>query len=228
MLLGLWRDASVADDDEPPVWRVKLPDGGVTGLAVPSAHLSAVERAVPAVATRLENVIDRQGDVGLSFGVSTSPSPGEPEEELLSWLAAAGGTAPGVAFTAGGLPDAPWWGEQGRAAMALARRVRRWCAPQAWVETDVDGRRLARSVIGMSGGIRTAVPPRLGEEQLAVHSRAVALTLASRLTLLRTVSTAMAGAMAISARLALPGGPVLALPVAWRFVQRALSRSVPK
>lgn len=228
VVLGLWRVGLEADGDEPPVWRVNLSDRNVRDLAAAGAHLRAIEEAVPTVAMRLEGVLGREHEVGLSFGLPTGPSPGEPEEELLSWLAAAGRVTPGVSFAAEGAPDAGWWREQGSAATTLAGRVRRWCAPRAWVETDVDGIRLARSLIGIGGSTRTAVAPGLGREHLAAHSRAVALALASRVTVLRTVSTAMAGAIGISAKLALPGGSVLALPAAWRFVQRALFRSVPR
>jgi hypothetical protein len=45
----------------------------------------------------------------------------------------------------------------------------------------------------------------------------------SRAAVLRVIACVTRGAVAISVRLALPGGAVLALPVAWRFVQRVLA-----
>ena len=45
----------------------------------------------------------------------------------------------------------------------------------------------------------------------------------SRDAVLKVLARAMQAALKIAALLALPGGPILALPVAWRLVSRAMA-----
>jgi hypothetical protein len=46
-----------------------------------------------------------------------------------------------------------------------------------------------------------------------------------RAAVLRTVAAVTCEASAIAVRLALPGGPLLALPAEWRFIQRLLNET---
>jgi hypothetical protein len=102
------------------------------------------------------------------------------------------------------------------------QRVGRACTPTAWVETRIQGEPMARSLLGPTGNLRALCRPGLGPCGAGLHQDAVRLVVSSRVALLRVVACVTRGAVAISVRLALPGGAVLALPVAWRFVQRLL------
>ena len=103
------------------------------------------------------------------------------------------------------------------------QRLTRGCRPSAWVETRIQGEPVAGSLLGLGGNVRTVCRPGLGPRGVGLHRDGVRLVVGSRAAFLRVVACVTRGAVAISVRLALPGGPVLALPVAWRFVQRVLA-----
>jgi len=126
---------------------------------------------------------------------------------------------PGMAFTA----ETPIPGTSAEAELAGWQRLMSGCRPSAWVETRIQGELVARSLLGLGGDVRTVCRPGLGPRDAGLHRDGVSLVVASRAAFLRVVACVTRGAVAISVRLALPGGPVLALPVAWRFVQRVLA-----
>jgi hypothetical protein len=119
-------------------------------------------------------------------------------------------TGAGVAFAA-------------EAELAGWQRLTSACRPSAWVETRIQGEPAARSLLGLEGALRTVCRPGLGPSGAALHRESVRLVVDSRAAFLRVVACVTRGAVAISARLALPGGPVLALPIAWRLVRRVLA-----
>lgn len=119
-------------------------------------------------------------------------------------------SGPGVAFAA-------------ETELAGWQRLTSGCRPSAWVETRIQGELAARSLLGLGGDVRTVCRPGLGPRGAGLHRDGVRLVVGSRVAFLRVVACVTRGAVAISVRLALPGGPVLALPVAWRFVQRVLA-----
>jgi len=125
----------------------------------------------------------------------------------------------GVAFTA----EPPIPGTAADAELAGWQRLTRGCRPSAWVETRIQGEPVAGSLLGLGGNVRTVCRPGLGPRGVGLHRDGVRLVVGSRAAFLRVVACVTRGAVAISVRLALPGGPVLALPVAWRFVQRVLA-----
>jgi hypothetical protein len=120
-------------------------------------------------------------------------------------------TGAGVAFAA-------------EAELAGWQRLTSACRPSAWVETRIQGEPVARSLLGLEGNVRTVCRPGgLGPGDAALHRESMRLVVDSRAAFLRVVACVTRGAVAISARLALPGGPVLALPIAWRLVRRVLA-----
>jgi hypothetical protein len=128
---------------------------------------------------------------------------------------------PGVTFTA----ETPIPGASAEAELTGWQRLTSGCRPSAWVETRIQGELAARSLLGLGGDVRTVWRPGLGPRGVGLHQEGVRLVVASRAAFLRVVAVVTRGAVAISVRLALPGGPVLALPVAWRFVQRVLAEA---
>jgi hypothetical protein len=103
------------------------------------------------------------------------------------------------------------------------QRLTSACRPSAWVETRIQGEPVAGSLLGLGGNVRTVCRPGLGRGHARLHQDGVRLVVDSRAAFLRVVACVTRGAVAISLRLALPGGAVLALPVAWRTVQRVLA-----
>jgi hypothetical protein len=105
-------------------------------------------------------------------------------------------------------------------------RLVRVGAPIAWVETHVAERLLARSRITFAGDLTTVVVTAEGDA-LAGHQRSLALAAASRIAALQATAATVRAAVAIAARLSLPGGPLLALPLAWRLFRRDLASPAP-
>jgi hypothetical protein len=125
----------------------------------------------------------------------------------------------GMAFTA----EPPIPGTAADAELAGWQRLTSGCRPSAWVETRIQGEPVAGSLLGLGGNVRTVCGPGLDPCHARLHRDGVRLVVDSRAAFLRVVACVTRGAVAISLRLALPGGAVLALPVAWRFVQRVLA-----
>jgi len=57
---------------------------------------------------------------------------------------------------------------------------------------------------------------------MTLHYHSVHLALASRLAMLHMISIVGTGAIGVAAKFAIPGGQLLALPAAWKFVQDVL------
>jgi hypothetical protein len=239
-LLGLWTTGSpppaeVVSFETPAtaveqtvLWRVDLPaDHGEAAaqLAGAEATLARSSAAIAAAADRLTALV-RAGATGLAFDVpSVEWELPPPEEELLLTLQGKGG-AP-VSFSPG---------EQRSEGVALGERLHgfveqllRAVVQYAWVETQVEGRLLGRTVVGWGGDVETVWRDGIGPEQVAQHERSLGLALASRTAWLRMFGLAAWGAVQLSAILTVPGGALLALPAVWRFVnqvQAEIARTV--
>ena len=210
-LLGLWADRMVSGDvafsdtdltstpDEEVVWQVHLPDDA----AVASRALTKAQEGLQSTRGRLAGVPDH----------------------LAEWLASDArgvhGPEAGVAFdTAATEPSrfvAP--------AVEGIRRLVRASSPTAWVETRCGERLVARSRTSLSGAVSTVV---LADELrwVAQHQQTLLLTTETRITALQTTAVTVRAAVSIAARLGLPGGPLLALPLAWRFIRRFVEPTV--
>jgi len=219
-VLGVWRlgppapsvafTASRSTPPEVPLWRIDLPAEPLQAarrLAAGQARLLAASHRLADATARLDAVLDRSRP-GVAFTTDTSIPGGSAEAELVGWL-----QRPGEAGAAG----------PGSALAAFTNRLASYCRPSALVETQLQGEPVARSLLGLGGNVRTVCRPGLGPRGAGLHRDGVSLVVGSRAALLRVVACVTRGAVAISVRLALPGGPVLALPVAWRFVQRVLA-----
>jgi hypothetical protein len=106
---------------------------------------------------------------------------------------------------------------------ASVERLLQFVVHNAWVETHVQECLVARTAVGWTGDLQTVWYEQVSAAHAAFHQRALALALASRETLLRTVALAARGALTLSILLGTPGGAVLALPVAWRFINQVLA-----
>lgn len=120
-------------------------------------------------------------------------------------------------------PTAGWWQDASRQVASIAGTVARALSPTMLVETRAGAELIGRSLVRLRGDLRTVWRPEVGEAGGCLHEATVALALSSRATVLRMIAVVTRGATALAVRLALPGGPLLALPTAWRFVQRVSS-----
>jgi hypothetical protein len=77
--------------------------------------------------------------------------------------------------------------------------------------------------VDWTGDMNTAWKPAISPEERILHQRSLALALKSRIALLRIIMTTAQGAAKIAALIAAPGGALLALPAAWKYVQQLLS-----
>ena len=82
---------------------------------------------------------------------------------------------------------------------------------------------MGETIVGWTGDTRTVWGAGAAPARLAWHTRSMALALASRAMLLRTFFLVTQDAAKLSVLLAVPGGAVLALPVAWKFVYQVLA-----
>jgi hypothetical protein len=180
-------------------------------LATADEHLGASFRRLPTAKDRLDALLDPQPS-WTATGRSVA------EEALAAWLydgqvSFAGGAA-GERVTPAMLDD----------CAALIDRIRMACVPTAVIETVSGERLVCRSRLALDGSAGTVVRSDRGTEDTRLHERAVALAAASRVALLRILAMAARAAVAISVRLVLPGGPLLALGPALRFVHDVVTR----
>jgi hypothetical protein len=213
-------------------WCLDLPEDGPAAaqqLERGEAQLRASEAGLAAVPQKLDQLLKlrqsaRTGSV--AFATAEAPALSGPEMELWRWLDEVQGR-PGpegapVSFAAEAAPGFDWE-EAKRQCDSGIERLQQLISHAAWVETRLQGELLAQTVVSWTGDTRTvwgqgAAPPRL-----AWHRRSLALALASRATLLRVFFIVTQNTVKLSVLLAVPGGAVLALPVAWKFVNQVLA-----
>lgn len=203
-LFGLWADDTTPADVEftaagqavansEPTWRVDLP-------VEPAAASAILETA--------QERLDRTRS-----GLAVAP------DRLAEWLERddTGVAELDARLEYGVLADHR--GRQLREAAEVIGLFVRSCAPTAWLETHSGGRVVARSRMALSGSVSTVVV-RGNTDGTARHQEALVVTAASRTTAVCAAAVTVHSAVAIAARLSLPGGPLLALPLAWRLLQR--------
>ncbi len=213
-LLGLWSvgdrvdgaDVTFSDgagsEEGEPVWIVELPgdpDAATERLREWGSRLRAIAGELPSMEDRLARM----------------------EAAELASLEGALAPAPETVFGPGARART-WWSEASRDLDALLDRVGACLSPASSIETRVEGELVARSLVGLRGSVRTLLDAGAKPERLALHCSAVTLAVSSRATLVRIMALLVTGALGISLRLSLPGGPRLALGATWRSVREVL------
>jgi hypothetical protein len=240
-IIGLWitnsgtADSSVAfvpnseTDENVPVWRANFPadlDRATAHLISSEGSLIQSQSALAPANDRVDRLIHSiRSKSDLAFDL---PAVGEdlaqPERELLASLQAL--QQPDVA-TSFGIGE----GVVGLSHQAFERfqsfiaRLLQVVTQYAWVETQVEGRTLARTIVGWLGDVNHIWRTGLDAAQISLHQRTVSLALASRDTLLQTFSTAVQTALKLSVLLTMPGGAILLLPIAWKFIDQVMAQS---
>ncbi len=211
-------------------WRLDLgdePRGARRRLAALETQIHRAQGRLDAVPGRLDDLLRRAlpPDSGVSFSAAAASGPAGELADAERDLLLSTGLMPGeVSFTAGEGPGIDLAGLRAELAGAT-RRLSRFLTHVAWVETRTGGRLVGQTVVSWTGKTRTVRSTATDREQGALHQRNVAVALASRLGLLRTMVVVAQGAAKVSVLLSAAGGvgAVAALPVAWRFVQQVLA-----
>ena len=224
---------------EPPLWRANLPPDpnlAVAHLAEAEASLDASQAALTAAADRINSLVEERErrTTGLAFDTSVSETSAagaelaQPERELLALLeevqrgllsVSGGGGAPVVSFGAGEEVSGGW-AQATQQFQGFVEQVRRFVGHYAWVETRTQGQLLGQTAVSWTGDANTVWQEGLDPAQMALHQRTLTLALASRDTVIRTFILVASGAARLSVLLATPGGAILALPAAWKFVNQ--------
>ena len=197
-----------------PAWRIELPDS-VEDI---EAILTDKDRALELTGENLVQV-DRE----LARLSPTVPSFAPSEEFSMQknvLLAAVDEIREPVSF--GLLPEKVQDQESYRRWIDLVEQVRQIVAHYARIETAIAGSNVGFTTVGWGGDFATTWEPGVRPKDMGVHVRSVHLALASRIALLRLVSVIATGAAGLAAKAAIPGGQVLLLPAAWRFVRDVL------
>jgi hypothetical protein len=213
---------------QPPLWCADLPGElhlATRHLADAETRLQASEKALAASTHRLDVFIAMQRS-GVAFDVSSQERtlPG-PEFALAAMLRELHeGRSPvsfGVWEWLGG-----GWEQAAQPLQAILERLRRLVAYDAWVETRVQQELLGQTTIGWTGDVNTVWRLGISAAEVMLHQRTLALALQSRDTLLQTLAKATQFAVKLaqlSLLLGTPGGVILALPVAWKFINEVLA-----
>jgi hypothetical protein len=142
-----------------------------------------------------------------------------PERDLAVWVQGMNGARsffPGEDWLKG-------WRETAQQAQAFIQQVQQSLAYYAWVETSVAGQRIGRTAVQWGGDVSTQWQAGQDPQRVALHRRAVTLAVDTRTTWVRAFLLAAQGAAILAAALGAPGGPLLALPAAVKFVRQVLA-----
>ncbi len=207
-------------------WSLDLPaDPGeaAAALACREQMLAASQSALDELPGRLD-LLARRARFGreVSFAIPVGEAVSTPDADLLRSLGEVELRTGAASF---GLFDraGETWDAAGQQFQQLAEKLQQSLLHQAWVETRVEGQRLGWTVVNWLGDTSTAWEQDAPPGQLALHNRSLALALQSRGALLRAVLIALQGAVKLSVLLSTPGGQLLALPAAWKYVNQVLA-----
>lgn len=242
---GVWEAPALRAEspgEEGMTWRVELPDVesaldavhtraealqfGKDALAQAEVELNAMLESV-APATDAEHGLT--GAVSYAFNVPAAEDFHPQKEALRRTLAglAAVGSSPltgAVAFSAvdtfADEKERKGFQDAYRRWLAFVEQVQQMTAHYARVETVIAGAPVGLTRVGWSGDFETFWSPGMPALSRETHRETVNLALASRIALLRIVSVVTTGAagLILKAVALPPGGQVLLIPAARRFI----------
>jgi hypothetical protein len=217
-----------APEERIPVWRKDLsadPEVAAAELTASEALTQASMEELDAVPGRIDDLISHvqsESVGGVSFAAPSTEALPAPEAELLDLLGTINSPAVGISFAVGGE-------EQGKIENAFDQfgsdmnRLLRLVTHFAWVETEIEGQLLGRSVVSWSGDLDTNWASSAAAEVYQMHQRSLNQALVTRNIALHAVTITTQSAVKLAVLLAAPGGALLALPVAWKFVKGILA-----
>ncbi len=221
-------DVATAPGEPASRWSLELPakpEEAEAALAQAETQLRATQALLDEAPDRLDAFVSRlQSGTDAHFSIESfavEGVPGQPAEaDLLPWIEY---FEPGqISFDGQGITQG-----QAKEALDQLRQMIDGLVGQilylAQVETRQGGALLARSLVNWKGDLDTSWGEAISPEQHDLHQRSLALALASRIAMLRVIMTTTQGAAKIAALIAAPGGALLALPAAWKYVSKILS-----
>jgi hypothetical protein len=231
-LLGIWQASPAppvsfgieAAEESELLWSVSLPAEPVqarASLDQGAEQVARTQRAVAQAGKALEDLPDYWLEQ-TSFAFATTSEAAGPEITLRRNLAQLEGQGAEFSYALS-LPDD--WSKTVAEYKAFAGQTLRLLRPTLSVETQVEEKTLARTRVGLTGDFDTAWRSPRTPDQAQLHQRTLSLTLKSRLALLQLLAQTGAGAATLVAKFSLPGGAIMALPAAWRFIQDVMEQA---
>jgi hypothetical protein len=218
----------VSSAAEIPVWRTELPadlDEAAQKLAQDEAQLNDSITVLNSTPDRIDALV-RQAQMANTAGISfdaASPDPlPEAEAELLDMVQTINSPAVGVSFAIGSEQQSDLETAFHQFNDDMTRLLRQ-VANFAWIETELSGDLVARSVVSWTGDLDTNWASELKEEIYQLHKRSLTQALATRNIALHAVTITAHSALKLSVLLATPGGGLLALPLVWKYVKQIMA-----
>jgi hypothetical protein len=220
-------DVPFAQAASAPTWRDELPAGpgeAAAHLAEKTAQLEASRASLAAASSRLDAFVERARQAGeVSFGVPAAE--GKLAGPELALQAALEDLQPGGRAESFGLGEAlaPGWDDVSGQFKDFVARLQTLVAHYAWVETRLEGRLLGWTAVAWTGDVRTLWQVGISPAQAELHQHNLRLALEHRDAMFSLFILVTQGAVKLSALLATPGGAVLAVPAAWKFINEVLA-----
>lgn len=214
-------DGSKADNNEVIAWSVSLPAEPhlAQNLIEMQANLIGQRERQMRVAEQNLRDLNLFGPAASAFTSRNIGFAESPEMTLRRNLAQIQGRDSVVAF---GLRDwLPHWQKTITDYKSHVDQILSLCRPTMRVETKIEQRQVACTIVSVSGHFQTISTLPLNGSHVLMHHQILALTLQSRLALLQLLATVGSGAVMIAIKLGLPfpAGPLLAMPAVWRYLQ---------
>jgi hypothetical protein len=218
----------IAFGDEIPVWRSDLSADIKKASAKLTEHETHIQDSMAAlndVPERIDALVHQAqlaSAGGVSFDSAAIGALPEPEAELLDMVHTINLPAAGVSYALGGE-------EQSKIEAAFAQfaddmqRLLRLVTHFAWVDTEVEGELLGRSVVSWTSDLDTNWEIGLKTETYQLHKRTLVQALATRNVTLHAITITTQTAIKLSILLTTPASAILALPLAWKFVKQIMA-----
>jgi hypothetical protein len=241
-VLGLWAMAptpaatavsfgvggeSVADV---PIWRANLPaelSAADTQLTSAERNVQAARAALGVAPARLQGFIEAR-PAGVTFDTSAAERAWTaPEAELWELLGEIREGRPPVSF---GLGERllGGWKQAAQQFQLIVDRLRQFSVPHARIETRIQEEWLGQTTVGWMGDMQTAWREAISPEEVGLHQRTLTLALETHVMLLRTFVVATQFAAKLALLVGTPSGVILALPAAWKFINRVIAEIGPQ
>jgi hypothetical protein len=226
-------EAAAEADSLATVWQLPLVSGaggqvlGADILTLREEQVRAIENGLTQASSDLDAFLvrrEKQKQAGNIQYAVPSFAPGaelRPEDSLALALAECEPAGSEAVNFAAGFAGVDWAALQEKYE-GLVQSVNRQVFHLAWVDTTLDGRLAAHTVVSWGGDMQTYVGPGAGTSLVDLHSRSLAAALESREANLRTALTVatLAGKIALA-----PTNPlqmIQALSLGWQFVSKTI------
>jgi hypothetical protein len=214
--------------DESSFWRADLPAdprAALKNLEQRSSYLQRTYHALDTAPERADRLVQSaRSEAGgeISFSAIPGETLAAPEQETLRLLSALEYGQEDVAFGTGDTAGDELERSEDRFRLAV-ERVMHLVSHLAWVETQVEGLYLGRTIVGWSGDMQTLWSEQASEDIYWMHQRSLSQALQSRAIQIHALVVTTQSAAKLALLLTNPAGAVLALPVAWKLVEQILA-----